>query len=374
MNILITGDFCPQLRLESLISQRRFAEIYNDFAQVLQGNDLNITNLECPLVDAGSPIPKVGRHLKGTPRAVEALRYGGFNLLTLANNHIMDFGAPGLVSTLELCGRDGIAFVGAGETLAEAERIFYHEKDGLTLGVLSVAENEFSIATHRRAGANPLSPVRNFKSTREAAERADHVLVVVHGGHEGYSYPSERMRDTFRFFIDAGATIVVAHHAHCYSGFESYEHGYIFYGLGNFLFDRELRNAKWNYGYAVRFTLGRGRNLSYSLIPYVQGNDLPGVQRLKGDDVASFEANLHEINAVIQDPEALWHRWREHVRNRSFWLFRYLLPLTIGLNDMYLRLGLPIPYSRRRMLRLLNMIRCESHNEVLIDVLKTHLE
>ncbi len=375
MNILVTGDFCPQLRLQALILDGRDADVYNDFAEVLAGNDLAITNLECPLVVDGEPIAKVGRHLKASPACVRALQYGGFNLLTLANNHIMDYGAPALSRTIELCRNHGIACVGAGPSLQEAERPYFHNTHGLRVAVLSFAENEFSIAGPASAGANPLNPVRNYARIREAAQEADFVFVIVHGGHEHYSFPSQRMVDTYRFFIEAGANIVIGHHAHCYSGFEAFRHGHIFYGLGNFLFDSERRrDAKWNHGFAVRFSLAAGKPVTYSLFPYVQGNREAGVRLLAGDSLARFHADVQAINAVIQDPEALSQKWEEFVRRHVSGITRYLLPLNTYLNDLYLRLRLPFPFTRQRTLRLLNMARCESHHDTLVGVLKRRLQ
>ena len=149
-----------------------------------------------------------------------ALVSGQFNLLALANNHIMDYGAEAMLATREVCAAHGIDSVGAA-TLAQAEEPFFYMKNGLTLAVLNFAEQEFSIATPARPGANPLNPVRNFSQVRRAAQEADCVLVVVHGGQEHYPYPTPRMIETYRFFVDAGADVVVSHHSHCYSGFRT---------------------------------------------------------------------------------------------------------------------------------------------------------
>src|SRR4051812_16792064 len=128
MTILVTGDFCPQERAAALVREERFAPLYNDFAGVLRDSDLNITNLECALSDAGTAIDKTGRHLRASRACIDALRYGAFNVVTLANNHILDFGPAALCATLALCRDNGIASVGAGETLQDAARPLYHHK------------------------------------------------------------------------------------------------------------------------------------------------------------------------------------------------------------------------------------------------------
>src|SRR4051794_21637004 len=120
MTILVTGDFCPQERAAALVLEGRFAPLYNDFAGVLRDNDLNITNLECALSDAGAAIGKTGRNLRASPACIDALRYGGFNVVTLANNHILDFGAAGPPAALAPCRGKRIASVGARGTLPDA--------------------------------------------------------------------------------------------------------------------------------------------------------------------------------------------------------------------------------------------------------------
>ena len=279
-------------------------------------------------------------------------------------------GPEGLRSTLDLLRASEIASVGAGANREEAARPYLHQADGGTVAILNVAENEFSIAGPADPGANPLDPVANFYAIQAAAAQARYVIVIVHGGHERFSYPSRRMIDTYRFFVDAGAHAVIGHHAHCYSGVETYRHAPIFYGLGNFIFDRDTRNAKWNYGYAVQLTLGAGGAITHSVVPYVQGDANPGVRLLTGDALARFERDFDAINDVIRDPARLAEQWDGFVADRAGSIMRTLLPMNSYLTRMYLTLGLPLPLSRTRTLRLLNTVRCESHRDVLLNVLK----
>src|SRR5690606_32783093 len=118
--VLITGDFAPARRLERLILSGAGRDIYGNFYPHLKDNDLTITNLECPLTNSGNKIPKVGPNLKAHPQCVSALIDGNFNLVTLANNHILDFGMGGLRSTIEVCQANNINFVGAGSDLNQA--------------------------------------------------------------------------------------------------------------------------------------------------------------------------------------------------------------------------------------------------------------
>ncbi len=370
MKIVVTGDFCPQQRILPLIVERRYAQIYNDLLPVLAEGELVITNLEGPLVDDDHrPVPKIGRNLRAPSATAEALRYGGFNLVTLANNHIMDFGERGLAQTIDACERARIGWVGAGATSELAARPYFYSGSDTTIAVVNVAEHEFSIASRRRAGANPLDPVRNFETIQMARAHADHVLVIVHGGHEHYSLPSERMVDTYRFFVSAGASAVVGHHTHCYSGYERFRTGCIFYGLGNLSFDHWKRDCKWNYGCAVTLSLRAGEDPEFSITPYVQGNSTPGTVLLSGTARSDFEADIARLNAIISDPEALRTHWDEFVEQRTIWVMRGLLPLNTYLTDLCRKAGLPFPISKQRARRLLNTVRCESHRDSLIAAL-----
>ena len=260
MKILIAGDFAPsRARLAKQIEEKRFSEVFSeDFRKIVQSADFSFVNFESPIVENGyKPIPKCGPNLRCTKEAAEAVRYAGFTGVTMANNHILDFGTEGLHKSVECCKEQGLDVVGVGNSLKDAEKLLYLEKEGNRLAVINCCEHEFTIATETEAGANPLNPVRQFYAIQEAKKNADYVLVIVHGGHEHYQLPSPRMQETYRFFIDSGADAVVNHHQHCYSGYEYYNGKPIFYGLGNFCFDEEGDNAdSWYEGYMVTLEFG----------------------------------------------------------------------------------------------------------------------
>ena len=113
IKILITGDYCPIGRNSFTIQQEQFATLFGGFENYSKSVDLAITNLECPLTTSNHPIKKTGPNIKSTLDGILPLKYAGFGLVTLANNHIMDYGAEGLESTMAVCNKEGINFVGA---------------------------------------------------------------------------------------------------------------------------------------------------------------------------------------------------------------------------------------------------------------------
>jgi len=142
--VIVTGDFCPINRIEELITEGNYETIFNDFLPVLKNSSLALTNLECPLTESGQNINKIGPSLKASPHVAHALSFAGFNLLTLANNHIMDFGNEGLESTMNACEENGIDCIGAGNGLEAARRIFYKSIGNYKVAILNFTENEYS--------------------------------------------------------------------------------------------------------------------------------------------------------------------------------------------------------------------------------------
>ena len=218
IKILVTGDFYAGNRTEELIIKEQYSKIFNDFIPLIQESDIAITNLESPITYSKTASSKIGPAMKALPKTIEALKFAGFNLLTLANNHIMDYGFQGLQDTIDICRKNNMDVCGAGKDLQSASQIFYKQVQETTVAIINIAENEFSTTSGEEPGANPLNPVANFYTIQEAKKNADIVFVIIHGGHEMYQLPSPRMKQTYRFFIDSGANAVIGHHTHCYSG------------------------------------------------------------------------------------------------------------------------------------------------------------
>lgn len=368
MKILIAGDFAPRARLAKQIENRKFSEVFpEDVREVIKSADFSFVNFESPVVDEGyKPIPKCGPNLRCTPEAAEAVRYAGFTGVTMANNHILDFGAEGLRRSVKCCQEQGLDVVGVGENLHDAEKVLYLEKEGKKLAIINCCEHEFSIATESEAGANPLNPIRQYYAIQEAKKQADYVLVIVHGGHEHFQLPSPRMQETYRFFVDSGADAVVNHHQHCYSGYEVYNSKPIFYGLGNFLFDRPRKVTSWNDGYLVVLdTL----DSSFKVIPYKQCVDSPSVRILH--NTFEFEKQLSELNLIITNQRNLSSVFDEFVRKRKKTYRAKLSPYSnIYVRELAVRGFIPSFVNDKKILEMINSVECEAHRDCLIKALK----
>lgn len=371
MKLIIAGDFAPRARLAKQIEQRKFQEIFpNNLVDIIKSADYSLVNFESPIIEKDfKPIKKYGPNLGCAKDAADAIKYAGFAAVTMANNHILDYGMAGLYKSIDCCKNVGLDVVGVGKNLQEAERILYVEKAGKKLAIINCCEHEFSIATETTGGANPLNPIRQYYCIQEAKKNADYVLVIVHGGHEHYQLPSPRMQETYRFFVDAGADAVVNHHQHCFSGYEIYNGKPIFYGLGNFCFDSIAKqNSLWNNGYMVQLNFTQ-KEIHFELIPYIQCGENTSVCILSNKTL--FEKSIVALNEIISDNTKLKSEYIKWIRKTSK---AYLLAFEPYINrymaGLYLRGLLPSFITKSKKYRLLNILECESHLERIIQAVK----
>lgn len=377
VKIAITGDYCPIGRNKDRIEKGDFTSFFGDFVTTLKDVDYAVTNLECPITNHNNTILKSGPSIKGPLDGIKPLKEAGFDLVTLANNHILDYDEQGVRDTMIACTKEKMATVGAGNSLQEARKIFFTTIKGKKFGFINIAENEFCAATQETAGANPLDLINNHKDIRKAREEADYVIVIAHGGREHYQLPTPKVRERYRFYIDSGADVVVAHHPHCYSGYERYNDKAIFYSLGNFIFDYKPKYQKglWTEGMAVILSFSDSK-IDFEIIPFFQGRtDEVALKLMEGNAKEEFDTRIKELNTIIKEDTLFYNSWDAYIKTQAK-SYKGLL----FLDNMYLRalvqkgmLPLPILKSKNRKALLLNLYRCETHREIMMEVLKKEI-
>lgn len=375
MKILIAGDFCPQYRVAEKFEQGDYKSVLEEVKDVISTSDYSMVNFECPVTIGGEkPIEKCGPNLQCSEKGMEAVKWAGFDCVTLANNHFLDFGPGGVDNTLRACKKYGIDTVGGGMNLRDASKTMYKEIGGTKLAIINCCEHEFSISTEETAGSNPLNPIQQYYAIKEAKSKANYVLVIVHGGHEHYQLPSPRMQETYRFFVDAGADAVVNHHQHCYSGYEVYNGKPIFYGLGNFLFDDpHKRNSIWNEGFLLELIFEKERGINFLLHPYSQCNESVGIFLMKSEYKEIFNKKINELNSIISSPEKL-KQCHDQMMEDTYKEYELIFqPIRSRITDALFRRKLfPSVLSNSPKLLLYNFIACESHVERLLDAVRRY--
>lgn len=247
-------------------------------APYLQQADITFGNLEGTLTERGTARPK--NFTFRTPPALSGgLVNAGFDILSVANNHTMDFGAQGLEDTLAALDFIGIARQGAGANEAEARTPVILEANGLRIGFLSyvnVGQEVNSNYVNETAAADEDSPgvawARPEDVTADVAAlkpQVDVVVVSMHIGIEGSFTLRDWQTDTAHAAIDAGASLVLGHHAHVLQRIEHYGDGVIIFGLGNFVFDVANPDRNNTRSVIAYFELTREGVTGYDFIPTV---------------------------------------------------------------------------------------------------------
>ncbi len=327
----------------------------------LRNADFRIYNLETPLTDTEAPIAKCGPNLITPTRTLPGIKAFEPSLLALANNHILDEGAQGLYSTMRLLDEWKIPYVGAGESLSEAQRPYIIEADGKKIGIYNCAEHEFTIAEENRPGANPFDLLESPDHIAVLKAECDFVVVLYHGGKEHYRYPSPYLQRVCRKIADKGADLIVCQHSHCVGCMEKYNGSVIVYGQGNFLFDHS-ESEFWQTSLLVRAEFNE--KVKVSFVPLRKcGNT---VRMADGAEAKNILSGFAERSREILQPGRVAQRYREFcMANKD----RYLYAMAGGEVNLGVSLADFKPnYDKDSLLMMVNYLTCEPHHELLTTV------
>jgi len=238
-----------------------YSQLFTGLGGLFREDDLTVVNLECAPSWRGRPVPK-NFNFRCDPATIGHFAAAGVEVATLANNHALDYGVPGLLDGIENVWNGGVAEVGAGRNQLDAREPALFEVDGWRVAVVGLAgfvEFGWNIAGSDRPGlANGYDLATMTDAVRRADEIADVVVVAIHWGNEGVFVQNASQTTRGRALIDAGADVVFGHHPHRLQPLEWYRGRPIFYSLGNFNWPRlSVASADTAVGQAV-FTADGG--------------------------------------------------------------------------------------------------------------------
>jgi len=235
LNIVAVGDISFRGNREDHPS----VDIFRQVTSILKSGDVVIANLESPLVDNSTPVQ--GKcTLRGTVGWAKIIKEAGIQFVSLANNHMMDYGVEGLKSTIKACKEAGLSYAGAGNNIDEACKPVYIDIKGKQIAILSrtsVIVHSPSCATKTTPGVAFLNIDETLEAISNCRREADLVVLSIHWGLENYLYPSKEQRMLAKQFVEAGAGLIIGHHPHVLQGIEQIGTALVIYSLGNFLFD-----------------------------------------------------------------------------------------------------------------------------------------
>lgn len=366
VNIVVGGDLCPIGINLPYFSDGDVQSIFNDLLVDFEKADLTIFNLECPLIDQKSPILKCGPVLGVESSSINGLKAAKIDVVNLANNHIMDHGPKGLINTIKVCADNGIATVGAGENLESARRILIRDVGGIRIGILGVAEHEFSIATNKSYGANPFDLIDYVRNLNNNKSKFDYLIVLFHGGNEYYPLPSPRVKNVCQFMVEMGANAVIMQHSHCAGSIQEYKGSQIVYGQGNLIFDSPETEKAFHEGFLVKLSIDHHLRSKMKIIPYVQSLNQPGARRMKKDEEKVFLQQILKRSSSVKDDSILEAQWLEYCEKKK----NSYVSRLFGHNYFFRKLVTKGFFTRlfctkESLLRLQNTINCEAHREIL---------
>ena len=247
ITIFAVGDIMLDRGVEYKIEK----EGKNDFkfpflkiADELKKADLLFGNLEGPISNKGVKVGSI-YSFRMNPEAIEGLRYAGFDVLSLANNHALDYGRTALEDTMNLLKENGIIYIGAGFTEKEVFSVKIKEIKGVKIGFL--AYTEFG-SRYWKPGTNTsgvawvriedLEKIK--KEIRQAKEKSDILIVSLHAGTEYVQTITSFQEKFSKACVDEGADLILGHHPHVSQKIEKYKNSWIAYSLGNFIFDQSF--------------------------------------------------------------------------------------------------------------------------------------
>lgn len=368
MKILIGGDFCPENRAEQqLIQGNNLLE--DKYGEIWYGVDYRILNLEGPITDSGNKTLKVGRHIKFNPEILSGLNKMKIDVLSLANNHIMDYDIEGYNDTIDSLNSVNIDYIGTS-----SKKLTIISKNNISVALLSFSNKEFSlISDYNDVGAYPIEIIDILQTLEEVKKTTKNIVILLHTGLSKFPFPSPEQKKLCRFLIDHGATSILCQHSHTIGAFEYYNNGFISYGQGSFVFDLNKRKTSWNKGYSVIHHFEEDKRPSFDILPHYQFDDTLQVRLPYKEEEKSMENELNEYNEILRNPSEYEKRWIEFLKIQEKTYFREYY---LGKNRIIRRILRKRAFNLAKLMSphkkqlLLNFMRNDEHKEVLIQILK----
>jgi poly-gamma-glutamate capsule biosynthesis protein CapA/YwtB (metallophosphatase superfamily) len=269
--LIAVGDMMLSRTVAAQMRLKGFDYPFQKMNILLGSGDVVFGNLETPIT-AGRVVKPGEMSFRADPGIETYLARAGFDALSLANNHLMNYGESGLRDTLQYLDAAGIKHAGAGLNADEAHQAALVSTNGIDFVFLAYETKALVPVSYEavsdRGGVAFMDTARMTTEVR-AAKKADNIVVVsMHAGVEYAPQPSQEQINFARAAIDAGADLVIGHHPHVVQTIERYKGKLIFYSLGNFIFDQTWSRETQD-GLAVKLTFGGNELTKVDLLPVI---------------------------------------------------------------------------------------------------------
>lgn len=340
----------------------------------LQNSDVNVMNYEAPVKASNyTLLQKSGPRLSQNEQVIDALVQSGFNVMSLSNNHAMDYGEESLLHTKELLEKHNCLTLGAG-SWEDAYQIKYIEKQGVRIGFIAVTQHEFGVLDEEYDGKDQVGTAWMLhpcvdELILEGKKRCDYLFILPHAGVENEHYPLPELRTLYRHWINMGADGVFASHPHTPQGWEMYHDKPICYSLGNFCFENLSLTLPpyWDFGLVAQVSLQEGRvDTSLKFVRFDQEKYIIEITKEE-----AFLQHMDEINSVIKNEQLYIEKVNEYCNrlanyyDLAFAKGGYYKYATKKFSVQLVKQIMGIRY-KGNLNHALNNIRCEAHRWAII--------
>ena len=267
----------------------------------MQNADITMVNEEFPFSNRGTQAQDKQFTFRVDPGYVKILQEMGIDVVTVANNHALDYGTDALSDTFQTLDNAGIAYVGAGDNLERASQPYVIKAGGKTFGFLAasrvIPEVSWNIDNRQPGMLCTYDSAELCNAIQKAKETCDYVVVYVHWGIERENTPQDYQRQLGKAYIDAGADMVIGAHPHVLQGIEYYNGKPIIYSLGNYIFNQEINSTV-----LLKTTITPENEITLQLIPaYASGAKTQKMQEEDGAQLYQFMEGISYGVSISKD-------------------------------------------------------------------------
>ena len=363
LKLFACGDIVNYTTKENFVDE--------NLGKLITDCDISICNFEAPIkIENPKSIKKIGPNIYQSRESIKYCKNVGFNLVTLANNHIYDYGQEGLMSTITELQKHDIDYVGGGVNYKDTYHTKIIDKDGIKIGLLACAENEFGCLHENQTRGGYAWLFNDFieDNIRLLKLSVDVVVLIAHAGVEYIHFPIKEWRDRYKRLCNIGVDVIIGHHPHVPQGYEKYNNSMIFYSLGNFYFDTAPFHEQGDDSYSVVFEFEKNGIKDFEII-YHKKIDGQTCRVHKGEVNFSIRSlnNLLETDYDERNDEICLKlfndRYYQYYKT-ALGVFPWKYNIKQMIKYFFKKLFTRKKYIDERNLLLLHNIRIESHRFV----------
>lgn len=267
VHLVFVGDIMLSRQIGNIIENRGATFPFEKLGDSISKADIAFANLENPVSTLGSDQGSI-YSFRAKPETLQGLKYAGFDVVSIANNHMFDWGTDAFVDTMTHLRSYGIDYVGGGLNQEQAQTSAKFKVNGEKFCFFGFTEFAPRAPKEENPGMAHLDQERANGLIKKAKEKegCDAVVASIHWGDEYETVSNDYQKAIARSFVDAGALLVIGHHPHVIQEIEEYNGGLIVYSLGNFVFDQNF-SEDTKKSVILNVSVGQGHIVSFSLLP-----------------------------------------------------------------------------------------------------------